>query len=256
MKFVFYQEEPLKLEAVGNGSYLYRWNIQEEEVEALSPKKEEVETKTQWKCYEIVVWATLDRNKITEAVIDAIWGKGIEQKLQNDYNAVQFGILAQEAAEPYKQFLVERDIIKSQVNAVCVEYGVEKEIITLELAKSNKLKELAVYDKSSAVNEFYVGEDALWVDRESRSSLFNSTMAEKNSGATTSTLYFGEKEYTYPIDDMITMLCAIELYAKTCYKVTQQHIIAIKKLTTVAEVKAYDISSNYPQKRRFLKNKS
>lgn len=31
MKRAFYDEMPSTLEAVGNGSYLYRWDIQEEE---------------------------------------------------------------------------------------------------------------------------------------------------------------------------------------------------------------------------------
>lgn len=252
MKFAIYQSKPSKFEAIGNGSYAYRWNIQEEQVEVQSAENEATETKTQWKCYEVIVWATVTENKIKEAVIAALWGNSVEQKLLNDYNAAQQGVLAPEAAQWYCDFLVERDAVKAEIHAVCVEFNIAKEVVSLESAKADKLKVLAVHDKSSAVNEFFVGgELPIWIDRETRSSLFFSTTAEKQAGAAESTLYLGANVFTYPIDDMLAMLSAVELYAKECYKATQQHIQAINKLTTVAKVKSYNITKNYPAKLHF-----
>ncbi len=252
MKRANYDSLPLAIEAVGNGSFYYRWDIEEEQVELqTSDESEEAITATKWNCYEVVVWATLTADKITEAVIDALWGNGVEQKLLNDYNAYKLGVLGSEAETAYKEFINERDRVKSEVYAVCVEFNIEKNIVTLESAKSAKLKDIEVYDKSSEVNSFSVGEDSLWIDRETRSSLFFSTTLEKEAGAETSTLYYGESEYTYPIDSMLAMLSAVELYAKACYKVTQQHILAVSELESIEAVEEYDITANYPDKLTF-----
>ena len=66
----FYDHKPSVLEAVGNGSYKYRWDI----VEMEQPAHEEGgEPTTQWKCQEVTVWAPVTSNKITEAVISVTY---------------------------------------------------------------------------------------------------------------------------------------------------------------------------------------
>lgn len=66
----FYDEKPSTLEAVGNGSHLYRFNIEEKTSEVYAEGEEEpTESKTQWECDEVTVWEPLTANKITEAVI-------------------------------------------------------------------------------------------------------------------------------------------------------------------------------------------
>ena len=48
-----YDEKPSKYEAVGNGSYLYRWYIEEIQV----PNNSDSETTvSKWKCEEVTVW--------------------------------------------------------------------------------------------------------------------------------------------------------------------------------------------------------
>lgn len=120
MERAYYDAKPSKLEAVGNGSYLYRWDIRKEAVGA--------HAQVQYSCYEVVVWATVTRNKITEAVIGKMWDVNVEQKLINEYNSAKLGIYSGEEANKkiaaYNQFLEERAALKAQIDADLDELGI------------------------------------------------------------------------------------------------------------------------------------
>ena len=129
----FYDNQPKKLEAVGNGSFRYRYNIREEEkpVQASenSETAQEAQAQPQWVCEEVTVWAPLSANKITEKVLTERWDGNYEQKLANEYNSAQMGLLSEEEAaariEAYRAFLTERTALKSQVDADCAELGIK-----------------------------------------------------------------------------------------------------------------------------------
>ena len=65
---VFYDNRPSILEKVGDGSYRYRWNITEVEMPNNMMDNSE-EARTQWTCEEVIIFAPLSPNKITEKVI-------------------------------------------------------------------------------------------------------------------------------------------------------------------------------------------
>lgn len=128
---VFYDHKPSKIEAVGDGSYRYRWNI-EEEVETLNAEgvTQPVETRVQWKCDEVIV-PRLNSNVIVEAVIAYGWSASREQKLVNDYNSAQLGLYGAKTSEAakakiaaYTEFLNSRNALKAQVDADCAELGI------------------------------------------------------------------------------------------------------------------------------------
>ena len=124
----FYDNKPSKFEAVGNGSYLYRYNIQE--VEQTDTQQETAEeTRKQWSCEEVTVWSPVSSNKITQAVIADRWDSDYEQKLVNEYNGAQLGVYTDEEAEAiiakYKAFLTERASLKKTIDADCEELGIE-----------------------------------------------------------------------------------------------------------------------------------
>lgn len=123
----FYDNKPSVLEAVGNGSYRYRYNIEEVIPEVTEENINEEHT-SQWKCQEVTVWLPLSSNGITEAVISDKWENNYEQKLVNEYNAVQLGIItgdeAEERVAAYKAFLTARAALKAQVDADCEELGI------------------------------------------------------------------------------------------------------------------------------------
>lgn len=131
MKRAFYDTKPSVFEAVGNGSYLYRWDIQEETV-TLESVVDGEETRTQYSCNEVTVWMPVTSNKITQAVIGAMWESDYEQKLLNEYNAAKLGVYGEETGEEakarieaYRTFLTERNALKAQVDADCKELGID-----------------------------------------------------------------------------------------------------------------------------------
>lgn len=128
-----YDAQPSILEAVGNGSYLYRFNIEEKTSEVHAEgENEPVSTRTSWDCDEVVVWSPLTSNKITEAVISTICPASHEQKLVNEYNAATLGLVggsktsdeAKQRIAAYKEFLEYRAALKAKVDADCETLGI------------------------------------------------------------------------------------------------------------------------------------
>lgn len=121
----FYDEKPSRFEAVGDGSHVYRWKIEEVENSSLY---QEGDTLRLWTCQEVIVWEVSSK-KITEAVIRELWGTNHEQKLINEYNAVQLGgIYDKDTSEriisDYRTFLEERAAVKAQVDKDCEELNI------------------------------------------------------------------------------------------------------------------------------------
>lgn len=125
MKSAFYDAKPSKFEAVGNGSYIYRWDIEEVKVESTEEQSDEV----QYSCLEVVVWAPITSNKIMKEVMSEMYPNNREQKYINEYNSALMGLYDNEESEKkiqtYKDFLKEREAIKSQVDSDCIELGVK-----------------------------------------------------------------------------------------------------------------------------------
>ena len=122
---------------------------------------------------------------------------------------------------------------------------------TLDIAKSDKIAEITAYDTSDAVNSFTLDGDVRWISRDDRISTMNSTTILKNAGVETTTQWFDGQKYTLSCDTLIQMLQALEIYALTCYNVTEEHKAAVNALTTIEEVDAYDYTIGYPQRCAF-----
>lgn len=130
---VSYDHEPSTLEAVGNGSFRYRFNIEQNTVEQhIEGENTPAATRTEWLCDEVIVWGPLTSNKITEAVIASICPASHEQKLVNEYNAASLGLIggsktsdaAKERIAAYKEFLQLRSDLKATVDADCAQLGI------------------------------------------------------------------------------------------------------------------------------------
>lgn len=118
----------------------------------------------------------------------------------------------------------------------------------LDAAKAEREYKIDAYDTSSNVNSFTLDGEEVWLDKDTRVGLMNSTNIQKSAGQETTTLWFEGKSYTIPCDTAIQMLSALELYALECYNVTAQHKANVEALTTKKEVEAYDYTTGYPEK--------
>ena len=113
MKLTQSNDKPQIWSAVGNGSYFYRFNIKEIEVPA---QTEGAEVTKAWQYNEVIVWGPVTSDEVTKEVMNAMWSKDAEQKMLNDYNAAQLGILGEEYIANYKDFLTTRKTIKAQID--------------------------------------------------------------------------------------------------------------------------------------------
>lgn len=124
----FYDGKPSVWEAVGNGSYIYRWNINE----VISEKREgseEPERTSQWSCEEVVVWQPVNSQKLVQAAISETWPADTESKLRNEYDAAELGLyeaaVGAEKQKNYTKFLTDRIVLKEQVEKDCVTLGIQ-----------------------------------------------------------------------------------------------------------------------------------
>ena len=118
-----------RLESVGNGSYLYRWDIHSEVQEQPSEDGEGVTTRLVWVAEEVTVWMPLTPNRITAAVITEAFPSDYEQKLLNEYNAANLGMIpdkeeTEKRRQAYTDFLRRRAELKKEIDAFCAEQGI------------------------------------------------------------------------------------------------------------------------------------
>lgn len=118
-------------------------------------------------------------------------------------------------------------------------------------AKRDKKHEINNYDSSSSVNEFYIQDMPVWLDKATRSGLmlrFNSELAMKKENTT---LWYNGVSFTLPLNSAIHMLYALEVYASECYDNTQAHLANVDKLDTLDAVLEYNYITGYPEKLNF-----
>lgn len=118
-------------------------------------------------------------------------------------------------------------------------------------AKRDKKHEINNYDSSSSVNEFYIQEMPVWLDKNTRSGLmlrFNSELAMKKENTT---LWYNGISFTLPLNSAIQMLYALEVYASECYDNTQAHLANVDKIETLDAVLEYNYTVGYPDKLHF-----
>lgn len=118
---------------------------------------------------------------------------------------------------------------------------------TLEKAKKEKLAAILAYDTSSDVNGFMLNGNKVWLDKETRMGLMNSTTIAKSAGQKTITLWLGSMKLVVDCDKAIQLLSTLEMYALDCFNVTASHKQAVSELTTIEEVEAYDYKVGYPK---------
>lgn len=118
-------------------------------------------------------------------------------------------------------------------------------------AKEMKVREIEHYDSSIEVNEFFINDIPVWLDKATRAGLmlrFQSELAMKKENTT---LWYNDMMFELPINSAVAMLYAIENYASQCYDNTHMHISEINKLTTIDEIEAYNYRIGYPDKLHF-----
>jgi hypothetical protein len=160
MTRTYYDTKPPKLEAVGNGNYLYRWDIQEEEVqhEMMQEGKEEPVSsvkKVQYSCREVTIHGKPEYGKCVEAVIRSDYSAEAELALINQFNAYQQGVLSDAGVvSEYEEYLAFVSSVKSMVKEdLEIDPGTPKTASAPRMADIAKLLMLTVNTMSLTDND-------------------------------------------------------------------------------------------------------
>lgn len=139
-----------------------------------------------------------------------------------------------------------RTVYKYDVVDIDKRFKTEDEVIAeLKVLKND---EITKYDTSSNVNVFSLNGVDVWLDRDTRVSLMNSTTIAKNMGQENTTLWLGTIKITVKCDQAIQLLSALEMYALSCFNKTAEHKKNVEALSTINEIVSYDYTVGYPEK--------
>ena len=114
--------------------------------------------------------------------------------------------------------------------------------------KNAMLAYIEKYDASSSVNSFLLNGMEVWLDKDTRVGLMNSTTIAKSIGHEKTTLWLGSYQLEVECDKAIQLLSALEMYALECFNVTAAHKKAVSELDNIEAVLTYDYKSGYPEK--------
>lgn len=121
----------------------------------------------------------------------------------------------------------------------------------LAQAITEKVSEIEAYDTEAKgdVNVFYLGAMPMWFDRDKRMTIRNGVESSQKMGRTTYDIWDDETglSFSVPCDTALQILAAVEVYALDCLSTTNKHKAAVKALTSVNDVTAYDYKSGYPE---------
>lgn len=113
------------------------------------------------------------------------------------------------------------------------------------------IAKIQAYDKSRHVEDFTIGGMHLWLDSKLRSKVRENLETSEKKGMFNTTLRFDGMAFPVSIQMGWQMYYSVLDYARTCWNVTEKHLVAAEKLETVEEIKAYDYKVGYPEKLAF-----
>jgi hypothetical protein len=152
------------------------------------------------------------------------------------------------AYECYECTLPKATFDEVKVRAAFAQFSAKLDALKLEEAKAEKIAEITAYDKSPAVNAFYLNGEQHWLDFNLRDRVFDGNERIAYKGREETSLWLDGKCFVMPIAVAQDLICTIEVYAKDCYNVTATHQAEVNKLTTIEEVEAYNYKTGYPEK--------
>ncbi len=125
---------------------------------------------------------------------------------------------------------------------------------TLEEAKEMLLAEIDAYDKSSAVNGFYLNgmlipwstDDPSSPNVDKRMGLRQNIADKVALGEENISIWIKGMSFTMPCAQAEMLMRSIENYAYECYNVTTAHKKAVSELNSIEEVEKFDITAGYP----------
>lgn len=209
----------------------------------------ETSAKYEYDVYEVS--DSSDPKAVKDAVISEAYPNGAEQKLLRQTLTKVLKALGNYDSEDFADFKRYNELCEAITTETIRGNGEASEPTEAELlekAKEKKIDEISEFDSSANVNAFTVNGIPMWLNFDLRSRLARSVDTCKEE---TMTKFFGGVPFTYPVAVWRQMIDAVEEYADKCQTVTEAHKAEVKRLNTVADVEAFDITTGYPEKLAF-----
>lgn len=127
----------------------------------------------------------------------------------------------------------------------------EIKILATPAIKEYRIHQIKDYDKSDAVNSFYLGDLKMWLTVAERQQLATQISANEAIGRESMSKWFDGQEFSFTISAWKEMLVAVEVYAGDALNVTESHKSEVASMDNADEVIAYDITKGYPEKLMF-----
>lgn len=119
-------------------------------------------------------------------------------------------------------------------------------IPTLEDKKREKIDAIIEYDVSDNVNSFVYNGVNMWLDRDTRVALVNTLNSAEMLNIDSINIWYAGMCLPLTCTEARQLLAAIEIYATSCYNVTEQHKVNVNALQTITDVENYDYTQGYP----------
>ena len=178
--------------------------------------------------------------------------KAVSAAIMDAYGLLSAGELTaflEDLARKHRQNSNDPDVMEFDYFVEWVRCSLDGTYATkLDEIKAEVLAKIDAYDTSPSVNSFNLHGLPVWLDKDTRVGLMNSTQIEKAAGQETTTLWLGSVSLVINCDLAIQLLSALELYALECYNKTAEHKANVGKLMSIEDVEAYDYTVGYPEK--------
>lgn len=119
----------------------------------------------------------------------------------------------------------------------------------LAAVKQQVQADIEAYDKSDAVNQFFLNGMPMWVPDADRTKLAKRMNTDEQDGKTVTKVIYNHVAFTLPIAAARQMLQKVESYATACFDKTNEHILTVLGMTDVAAVLGYDYRAGYPEEK-------
>lgn len=245
----YYDHKPLQIEAMGNGKYFYRWDIEEvglpesmvgfsQSEDVNEPSQEDIDSvivreavaieeleiieevtepqkPSMWKCQEVVFEPPMTTDNIAMLVADEV--------------------KVEKGSEEYQALYREVGLV----------------VIPLDMEAAKKELEEKIWDYDKQTEEFFIGGVSVWLNREERQTILRRCDAEEAKGLDRVVLRKNGMKFELPIATCRAIVLDVEFYASRCWDNREDLLVAKDELTTAEEILSFDVSSGYPEKLSF-----
>lgn len=254
----YYDHKPSQIEAMGNGKYFYRWDIEEvglSESMAGFSQPEDVNEPTQEELDGVIVREAtamegINADDVTMEDVDSVE----EEQKPSMWKCKEVVFLPPMSVDNITILVADEEGVElgsENYETIRNEVGLAIIPLDMEAAKKELIDKIIAYDSSEAVNSFSFGGIPMWLDKATRVGLKLRFEAELALGKETTTLWLNGMNFTLPLSgegNAMNVLTALELYASASYDVTQMHLASVSLITTAEEIIGYDYTSGYPEK--------